>query len=151
MTLFDQLFYALHVPLIPAWGLLFFAPHAQITRKFVHSALIPFLLGLAYLGFLITGTVFGQSADGAGMNNLAAVMTLFSHPIGTLTGWAHFLAFDLFIAAWIVRDAKTIGLSHAITLPALVFSLLFGPIGLMIYLVERAVVGKKGLVFSFPP
>lgn len=150
MTLYDQLFYALHIPLIPAWGLLFLKPHAPITRKLVHSALIPFVLGLAYLGFLITGTVFGQSAPGAGMNSLGAVMALFSHPIGTLTGWAHFIVFDLFIAAWIVRDAKTMGLSHKSTLPALVFALLFAPIGLMIYLTQRIVKDKHGFTFAFP-
>jgi len=57
-------------------------------------------------------------------------MPLFSRPIGPLTGWAHFLVFDLFLAAWIVRDAKTIRLPHRVTLAAVVFTLLFGPIGL---------------------
>ena len=149
MTFYDQVFYALHIPLIPAWTLLFFAPHAQITRKLVHSALVPLILGAAYFALLMSGTIYGQSAENAGMTSLGGVMALFSHPVGTLTGWTHFLIFDLFIGAWIVRDAKTIGISHRTTLPALFLTLVFGPTGLMVYLLERILIGKKVIISIF--
>lgn len=53
-------FFVVYIPVIRAWGLLFCAPHAKIALKPAHSALILFVQGLTYLGFLITSTVFGQ-------------------------------------------------------------------------------------------
>lgn len=53
-------FFVVYIPVIQAWGLLSCVPHAKITLKPAHSALILFVQGLTYLGFLITGTVFGQ-------------------------------------------------------------------------------------------
>jgi len=140
--MFETLFFALHVPVFAAWALLIFAPNRESTRRLVHSGLIPVVMALGYGGLLFSGVVLGQSAPDAGMTSLSAVMALFSHPVGALTGWAHFLIFDLFIGAWIARDARAQGLGHAGTLPALVLSLMFGPLGLLAHMLRRWVAGK---------
>ena len=75
---------------------------------------------------------------------------LFSHPVGLLTGWVHFLAFDLFVGAWIARDARRIGLSRWIVTPALILTFLFGPVGLLIHLLARKVSGKAGWSLDEP-
>ena len=46
-----------------------------------------------------------QGAEG-GFGSLADVATLFGKPELLLAGWIHYLAFDLFIGAWEVRDAQ---------------------------------------------
>ena len=53
------------------------------------------------------------------------------------TGWTHYLAFDLFIGGWEVRDAQSRGISHLLVVPALVLTFLFGPAGLLLYLAVR--------------
>ena len=44
-----------------------------------------------------------QGAEG-GFGSLADVATLFQKQELLLAGWIHYLAFDLFIGAWEVRD-----------------------------------------------
>ena len=46
-----------------------------------------------------------------GFSSLAAVSTLFADPWVLLAGWTHYLAFDLFIGGWEVRDARQRGVS----------------------------------------
>ena len=142
--MFESYYTALHILIAPAWLLLAFAPGWTWTRRVVHTALFPLILAAIYLSFLSAGVLFGQAHEEAGMSSLAAVMALFSHPVGVLTGWTHFLVFDLFVGAWIARDALRVGLSKWIVLPSLVFTLMFGPLGLALYLITRKLSGKGG-------
>jgi hypothetical protein len=50
----------------------------------------------------------------------------------------HYLAFDLFVGSWEVRDAQRLGLPHGMVIPCLVLTFLFGPIGLGLFLLLRA-------------
>ena len=93
------------------------------------------IMGAAYLTLLFTGIFLGQAHPDAGMSDLNSVMALFSHPVGTLDrpGRISWSMICLSVHG-IVRDAKRNDMSHLSTLPALIFSLMFGPIGLGIYL-----------------
>jgi uncharacterized membrane protein YraQ (UPF0718 family) len=71
-------------------------------------------------------------------------MLLFQSPTAVLGGWIHYLVFDLFIGAWIVRDAKRLDINHWLTLPMLLATLMVGPVGLMLYLLLR--LAMKGRV-----
>ena len=135
----ETLYSLIHLPVLPAWALLLLAPRARLTDRLGHSGVIPVLPGLAHAALLFSGTVPGQAAPGAGMHSLPPVMALVSHPVGTLTGWAHFLAFDLFARAWVARDAARLGWSHGASLPALCLCLLFGPLGLLLHMGQRRV------------
>lgn len=138
----DTAYLAINALVVPAWALLVFLPAASITRKLVHSGLYPLVFGLVYATSLGAALVFGVSDPGAGMSSLGAVMSLFDHPNGIITGWSHFLVFDLFVGAWIARDARRRSIPHLIILPALVFSFVFGPIGLLIYMLIRLLRGE---------
>ena len=139
-------FYLVHLPVLPCWLLLFCAPEARLTGRLVHSGLIPLAMSAIYAALLFSGIVLGQAAPGAGMGSLAGVIALFSHPVGSLTGWVHFLTFDLFVGAWIARDARALDMGHAGTLPCLFLTLVFGPLGLAAHLLRR-LVGVKVLAF----
>ncbi|MGB1139983.1 MAG: abscisic acid-deficient protein Aba4 family protein, partial [Halioglobus sp.] len=75
--------------------------------------------------------------------SLEAVMLLFQSPTAVLGGWIHYLVFDLFVGAWIVRDAKRQGISHWLVVPLLVVTLMAGPAGLMLYLLLRLALRKS--------
>ena len=62
---------------------------------------------------------------------------LFDNPWALLAGWTHYLAFDLFIGGWEVRDAQRRGIPHLLIVPALVLTFLLGPAGLLLYLAIR--------------
>lgn len=143
---FDVIYAAINGGVMPAWALLILAPRWRVTRKLVHSFLYPFLYGGLYIAFLLTAIVFGQSADDAGMSSIAGVSALFSAPVGVLTGWTHYLVFDLFVGAWISRDAISRGIAHWKVIPTLFFTFIFGPTGLFLYGLLRLASGQGGLI-----
>lgn len=142
---YETLYTAINLGVMPAWALLALAPRWSVTTKFVHSFLYPIIYGAIYCAFLVTSIFFSESADGAGMSNLSGVMALFSRPIGILTGWSHYLVFDLFVGAWISRDAIARKISHLFVLPCLFFTLMFGPVGLLLYVGVRLALRRGGL------
>ncbi len=129
---FEQLFIIANASVMPAWLLLMFAPNSRVTRLVAHSYLYPFLLGGFYLWLLVT-TWGGEG----GMSSLADVRTGFLNDGVLLLGWVHYLAFDLFIGAWMVRDAGRKAILHLLIIPSLVLTLMLGPVGLMSYLSIR--------------
>jgi len=133
---------ALNLLVVPAWLLLIFMPGSALTRRLVHSGLFPLALGLVYALSLGAALIFGISDPDAGMSDINGVMSLFDHPNGIITGWTHFLVFDLFVGSWIARDARRRSIPHLLILPALVFSFIFGPIGLLIYMIIRLMRGE---------
>lgn len=126
---------------VPAWLMLIVLPRAAVTRQLVHSMLWPIVMGLLYIGFLSGAMFFGLSAEGVGFTSISGVMALFDHPNGTLTGWTHYLVFDLFVGAWIGRDAARRDLHHGLIIPCLLGTFIFGPVGLFLYAVLRLVTG----------
>ncbi len=124
------------------WLLLIFLPGWKWTARFIAAGLLPLALAVVYL--ILVATHFGQSDGGFG--SLAEVSQLFQNPHNLLAGWIHYLAFDLFIGAWEVRDARKVGLHHLLVVPCLVLTFLLGPIGLLLYFGLRFVVKRKLLV-----
>jgi hypothetical protein len=85
------------------------------------------------LGYAVLMLVHFADAPG-GFQTLAAVQALFTDADVALAGWMHYLAFDLFIGAWILRDARREGFAHWVVLPILPFVFLVGPAGFVAYL-----------------
>ena len=100
----------------------------------VTGFVIPLLLGALYL-FLIAGHWGERTGD---FSSLAGVEQLFQNPWLLLAGWVHYLAFDLFIGSWEVRDAAERGIRHWVVIPCLFFTFMFGPVGLLLYFALRA-------------
>jgi hypothetical protein len=131
----ETLFLAVNFGILPFWLLLVFAPRWRWTQAIVHSALLPLVLGLAYVGTLATAS----SPKDAGGGSLAAMMRLFDSPGVATAGWIHFVAFDLFVGAWQVRDAHRQHIHHLVVVPCLALTLFIGPAGLLLYLTIRAI------------
>lgn len=101
-----------------------------------------FLPALLSLGYAVVMLVHFADAPG-GFQSLADVQALFTDADVALAGWVHYLAFDLFIGAWILRDARREGLAHWAVLPILPFVFLFGPAGFVAYVALKLV--RRGL------
>jgi hypothetical protein len=122
------------------WLLLVVAPRWKFTRFVVLSGAVPLLLSTAYLILII---VFFGSSEG-GFDSLANVMKLFMNEWVALAGWIHYLAFDLFVGSWEVRDSQEQGISHWFVIPCLILTFLLGPIGLLAYTGLRFAMAKRG-------
>lgn len=138
----EGIFSICNTAVLPGWLLLVVLPRWKWTARLITSVVIPSLLGLVYLYLVVTQ--FGKTAGGFG--SLSEVQQLFQNPAMLLAGWIHYLAFDLFIGSWEVRDAQRLGLNHLLVIPCLALTFLFGPIGLMLYLLMRWAVKKQTLV-----
>jgi hypothetical protein len=117
---------------LPPWLLLMAAPRWRFTER-IAGFVMPFLFCTAYMGVFLH-EFHRSSASGI---TLESVMVLFASPWVALGGWIHYLAFDLFVGAWEVRDARRLEVPHLQTIPFLLLTLMFGPIGLACYLLFR--------------
>ncbi|MBU2607620.1 MAG: DUF4281 domain-containing protein [Alphaproteobacteria bacterium] len=141
---YETLYTIINLSVMPAWLLLAILPRAPITQALVHSGLYPLVLGVFYIVVMVMTLFFGMGAEGGGFSSAAGVSQLFSHPLGILVGWSHYLVFDLFVGAWQARDAQRRGVPHLALVPCLFFTLMLGPVGLLLYLVVRKLTGKGG-------
>ena len=140
----DLVFSIVNFSVLPAWALLILFPRWSWTQKISHAVLYPLVLGGLYLFYMLF-MYFNVEADPDGsLTSIKGVQTLFSHPIGMVIGWTHYLVFDLFVGAWIGRDSQRRGVNHLAVVPCLLFTYMLGPIGLFMYIGLRRFTGKGG-------
>lgn len=120
------------------WILLAVAPRWRFTRMAVLSGGVSLLLAALYV--VLVSVYFGDAQGGFG--SLPEVVELFKSPPIVLLGWVHYLAFDLFIGAWELRDAQARGVPHLAVVPCLFLTLMFGPVGLLLYFGVRQVLAR---------
>ena len=128
---------------LPGWLLLIPLPRWRWSSRLICAVLLPGILGLLYLRLILS---YWGSSPGGGYGTLAEVGSLFANPGLLLAGWVHYLAFDLFIGAWEVRDAQQLGIHHLLVVPCLVLTFLFGPVGLLAYLGVRGGLRRRLLL-----
>ena len=135
----ESLFLLATAAVLPGWLLLIVAPRWKWTARLIGPVILPVLLGSLYVYILV---VHMPGAPG-GFGSLREVRLFFDRPHLLLGGWVHYLAFDLFVGSWEVRDAARHGMRHAWVVPCLVLTLLFGPAGLLAYLGLRAALLRR--------
>ena len=130
----EFLFTLFNRAVLPAWILLVFAPNWRWTRGLIYHPWIPSLIAVCYIYAFVSNPHF---PDEGNFSSIAGVMVLFQQPHLVLAGWVHYLAFDLFIGAWQVRDAQRRNIHHLWIVPCLLTTLVFGPAGLLLYFIVR--------------
>jgi len=100
---------------------------------------VPALFAVLYIGLIVS--TFGR-VDG-GFSTLAGVAVLFTNQWLLLAGWVHYLAFDLLVGTWEVQDAQARRIPHALVVPCLFVTFMFGPAGWLLYLALRAAFGVR--------
>ena len=135
----ELLFKICNIFVLPGWLLLIFLPKWKWSAKFISAILIPFILASVYI-YLILAYFWGAKG---GFASLDQVTTLFDSPHLLLAGWVHYLAFDLFVGCWELRDSQKLNISHFLLIPCLILTFLFGPAGLFLYLILRYFISKK--------
>ena len=134
----EQLFSILNLLTMAAWLPMVFLPRVRWTSTIL-PVVMPLLLAVVYV--VLVAATLGRSEGG--FSSLAGVRALFDNPWALLAGWTHYLAFDLFIGGWEVRDAQQRSIPHLLIVPALVLTFLLGPAGLLLYLAIRWFSGRS--------
>ena len=124
-------FSLLNLAVLPWWGLWLALPRSRwATRAASHSAVFLALCGV--YAALVAAAIGG---GGLGGSDYEAMRSALGTPLGFLAGWTHYLVFDLFVGAWILRESLRLDVEPR---PYLLFALLLGPLGLGAFLVRRA-------------
>ena len=131
----DFVFKAANLVALLGWLLLIFLPRWRWSARLICPVAIVGLIALDYTALIVP--LIGAS-EGS-FTSLAGVAALFENRQLLLAGWLHYLAFDLFIGSWEVRDSQRQGIHHLLVVPCLVLTFMLGPIGLLCYLVLRFV------------
>jgi hypothetical protein len=126
-----RVFQLLNLLVLPWWVLFLAAPRSRMAVRAASHAGIFVALSLLYAALLAGAWIARQGEGGFAFEGLRAALET---PRGFLAGWTHYLAFDLFIGAWIVRESGRLGVGPR---PYLFLTLVAGPIGLGGFLVRR--------------
>lgn len=114
------------------WAVWLVAPKSAVAMRLAREPLVFVGFGLIYVALLIVAILDGLP-EGAGFTSVDGIMRVFDSSYATVAGWAHYLAFDLFAGAYIMRDS---GGTYRVAVP-LVLTLVAGPLGLLVYLAGR--------------
>lgn len=131
---FDQGFSIASTAAMAGWLALLLLPRWPVLVSVLRYGLI----GALSVAYAVLIMLFFFRVEGGGFNTIGEVRALFMSDGGLLAGWVHYLAFDLFVGIWIAGEADRIGMSRLPQIPILIATLMFGPIGLLIYLASRA-------------
>ena len=121
------------------WILLVFLPDWKYTQVLILNGVVVFF---SILYSYLIGRDIG-SFDPNSFSTLANVKALFQNGDAAAAGWLHYLAFDLFVGAYIVRESKKLGISRWIYTLILPFAFMFGPVGYLMYFIAKTIKNKS--------
>ena len=119
----------------PFWALMILLPHWSWTRRIIGSPLIVVPPLLIY-AVLVLGSLT-EVLPAVASPTLDGVRDLLGTADGAAAGWAHMIAFDLFVGRWAYLDSRDRGIPALVMAPVLLLTILLGPIGLLVYLLVR--------------
>jgi hypothetical protein len=135
----DVIFQIANLVAFAGWVALAGSPFVPRLADRIAGLAIPLLLSVAYAGLIMA---FWSRGEG-GFDSLDNVARLFQTRELLLAGWIHYLAFDLFVGAWITRMARESGVPFLLVLPCLVLTFLFGPAGFLAFTIIRGVRAQR--------
>ena len=141
METMETIFQLSNLLVMPFWLLMILLPHWQWTKRIMGSlwVTVPAALLYALLVAPSAPALLGELAN----PTLGSIATLLGTPNGATIGWIHFLAFDLFVGRWAYLDSREHGFSAWLISPVLFVVLMFGPLGLLLYLGVRALLLRR--------
>jgi hypothetical protein len=96
--------------------------------------LVPVILAAAYVLLIWQGR---SAFESGGFGSIEEIRALFANDAVLVAGWFHYLAFDLFVGAWIAREGIERRIPGLLLLPCLALAFLFGPAGFLLFLTLR--------------
>jgi hypothetical protein len=134
----DHVFEIVNLVALASWVLLALSPWLPRAARGVASVAtgtaVPVFLAFVYVALI----ALNWKGSEGGFSSLREVRALFANSWLLLAGWTHYLAFDLLVGNWEVRDARTRGISPVLVVPCLLLTFLFGPAGWLLYVIMRS-------------
>ena len=141
----ETLYMWINLGVLPFWFILIVFPQSHLSKIFVTSIFPFFILGGVYIFILYKSYLIGYDFDGnfslyLGLNELSR---LFEDHLYLMIFWTHFIAINLFIGGWIVKDSQKFSINKVLMAVPLIVTYLIGPIGLFLYWIIRIFYAKR--------
>ena len=141
----EILYMWINLGVFPFWFMLIFFPQSHLCRIFVSSIFPIIILGSAYFFILYKHYLTGYDfIDNFSLYiGLKELSILFDDSLYLLLFWTHFIAINLFIGGWIVKDSQKFYINKILLTVPLIATYLVGPIGVFIYWIIRIFYAKR--------
>ena len=141
----ETLYMWINLGVLPFWFILIVFPQSHLSKIFVTSIFPIFILSGVYIFILYKSYLIGYDFDGnfalyLGLNELSR---LFEDHLYLMIFWTHFIAINLFIGGWIVKDSEKFLINKVLLALPLILTYLIGPLGLFLYWIIRIFYAKR--------
>ena len=141
-----EMFYVwINIGVFPFWILIVFFPQSHLC-KYIATSIFPiFLLSTAYIFILYKAYLgsFDFTNNFSLYLGLGSISELFRDDYYLLMFWTHFVAINLFIGGWILKDAQKLYVNKILLAFPLIVTYLIGPIGVFLYWIIRIFYSKR--------
>ena len=96
---------------------------------------VPLILSLVYALYIVIAMRIGGGMD---FGSLESVMALFTEENAVLAGWVHYLAFDLLVGMWMIKQNENLGIHQLLMAPVLFATFMLGPVGFLLFILMRS-------------
>ena len=141
----ETLYMWINLGILPFWFILIIFPDSHLSKIFVTSIFPILILVGVYIFILYKSYLIGYDFSSnftlyLGLNELSR---LFEDHLYLMIFWTHFIAINLFIGGWIVKDSQKFSINKVLLALPLIVTYLIGPIGLFLYWVIRIFYAKR--------
>lgn len=130
------MFWISSIYIVPIWGLMWFAPRHEITKKIVGDlriSVLPLLIPYAILAIPTIPDIFATL--GTEMPTPDLIIEFFQDDKVIILGWLHFLAFDVLAGRFIWQRMLACDRPMYVSTPILVLGMMVAPLGFLIGLI----------------
>ena len=141
----EILYLWINIGVLPCWILIIFFPQSHLCKYLATSIFPIFLLSSAYI-FILYKAFLGEFDFDNNFSlylGLSSVSELFRDDYYLLMFWTHFVAVNLFIGGWILKDSQKLYMNKILLTFPLIITYLTGPIGIFIYWIIRIFYAKR--------
>ncbi|MGB5237673.1 MAG: ABA4-like family protein [Flavobacteriaceae bacterium] len=124
----------------PMWLLMIVLPKWKATRFLMTYKVVPLILSLVYALYIVIAM---RISGGMDFGSLSSVMALFTEENAVLAGWVHYLAFDLLVGMWMIKQNEDLGIHQLLMAPCLLATFMLGPVGFLLFMLIRSLKTKK--------
>lgn len=141
----EILYMWINIGVLPFWFILIVFPQSHLSRIFVTSIFPFFILSGVYIFILYKSYLIGYDFDGnfSLYLGLSELSRLFEDHLYIMIFWTHFIAINLFIGGWIVKDSQKFSINKVLMAVPLIVTYLIGPLGLFLYWIIRIFYAKR--------
>jgi hypothetical protein len=120
------------------WALLLaslFVPRIRPVAWPAAQFVLPAVFGLLYVLMVWEGR--GALDLPGSFTTFPGIKALFADDSALTAGWIHIMAMDMFAGGWMAQDGLERGVPKALLVLLLILTFVFGPSGLLLYIIAR--------------